>query len=229
MVKSEQEIEKIAHVCALCSAAFARVPELAPIGTPLDEVFRAFRRAALLEGVDDVPYLVGAAEPGGYRDVISPPDRTPLAAGDVLMLDTGCTWDGYFCDFDRNWALGRAGDDACRAHDVLWRATEAGIEAARPGRTARELHQTMARVIGEMDGSGGDVGRLGHGLGMQLTEQPSLAPFDDTVLEEGMVITLEPSLAYGDGRIMVHEENLVVRPGGAQLLTRRAPADLPVI
>ncbi|MEM7376585.1 MAG: aminopeptidase P family N-terminal domain-containing protein, partial [Pseudomonadota bacterium] len=99
-VKSEAEIAKLAHICAIGSATFDRVPELLEPGLPLDACFRAFRCEALAQGADDTPYLVGAAEPGGYRDVISPPSTRPLRDGDVLMLDTGCTWDGYFCDFD---------------------------------------------------------------------------------------------------------------------------------
>ena len=59
-------------------------------------MFRAFRREALLQGADDIPYLVGGAGAGGYRDVISPPSNRHLQSGDVMMLDTGATWDGYF-------------------------------------------------------------------------------------------------------------------------------------
>ena len=229
MVKSSAEIEKLRHICATGSAAFARVPEFVAEGQPLEEVFREFRRAAIELGADDVPYLVGAANQGGYADVISPPSRRPLQGGDVLMMDTGCTWDGYFCDFDRNWAIKQVDDGAKRAYDVLWRATEAGIKAARPGNTCRDLFRAMSVVIAEMDDSGGDVGRLGHGLGMQLTEQPSHAAFDETALEENMVLTIEPSLSYGEGLMMVHEENIVVRSEGAELLSTRAPSELPII
>lgn len=229
MVKSPAEIDKLAHVCAIGSAAFERVPDLVAEGQPLEETFRAFRREALALGADDVPYLVGGAGPGGYDDVISPPSRRALRRGDVLMLDSGCTWDGYYCDFDRNWAVGAADDRARRAHDVLWRATEAGFAAARPGATCRDLFAAMAGVIAEMDTGGGDIGRLGHGLGMQLTEWPSLAAFDDTVIAHGMVLTLEPSLSLGDGRMMVHEENIVIGADGAEWLSRRAPPELPVI
>ena len=146
-----------------------------------------------------------------------------------MMLDTGCTWDGYFCDFDRNWSIENTTEDSKRAYDVLWRATQAGIEAAIPGNTCLELFECITGVLAEMDQSGGDIGRLGHGLGMQLTEQPSLASFDATELKENMVITIEPSLCYGDGLMMVHEENIVVRPNGAELLTSRAPVDLPMV
>ena len=145
------------------------------------------------------------------------------------MMDTGCTWDGYFCDFDRNWVIGETDDTAKRAYDVLWRATEAGIDAAKPGNTCADLHQAMTSVLSELDTSGGDVGRLGHGLGMQLTEQPSHAPFDNTVLEENMVLTIEPSLSYGDGLMMVHEENIVVTKEGARLLTKRAAREIPLL
>lgn len=233
MVKSSAEIEKLAHICAIGSAAFAAVPEFAVVGKPLEEVFREFRRTAIGCGADDSPYVVGAADQGGYADVISPPSRKPLQTGDVLMMDTGCTWDGYFCDFDRNWAINKASDDAKRAYDVLWRATEAGIEAARPGNTCRDLFHAMAAVIGEIDHSSGpkcsNVGRLGHGLGMQLTEQPSHAEFDNTVLKENMVLTIEPSLSYGDGLMMVHEENIVVGSAGVTMLSTRAVPDLPVL
>lgn len=229
MVKSEAEIEKLSYICAIGSRLFTQVPEIAQPGLPLEDLFRAFRQRGLALGADDVPYLVGGADQGGYHDVISPPSKRPLTRGDVLMLDTGANWDGYFCDFDRNWAIGHADDAARRAYDVLWRATEAGIAAARPGATCRDLFQTMQRVIAEMDDPGGDVGRLGHGLGMQLTEWPSHASWDTTEITQNMVLTLEPSLSYGDGRIMVHEENIVVRATGAELLTQRAAPSLPII
>ena len=229
MVKSELEIDKISKICQIASRTFSQADDMFHEGQALTEVFRAFRGRCLAEGADDVPYLVGGAGRGGYHDVISPPTERPLQSGDILMLDTGSVFDGYFCDFDRNFAIGEADNLSKRAYDVLWRATEAGIAVARPGTTCRQLFETMLSVISELDSGSGSVGRLGHGLGMQLTEWPSHAAFDETVLEENMVITLEPSLSYGDNRIMVHEENLVIREGAAQLLSTRAPREMPVI
>lgn len=229
MVKSQREIAKIAHICAIASNAFAEVPRFAAPGQPLTETFRAFRLALLRNGADNVPYLVGASAPGGYEDVITPPGEDPLSDGDILMMDTGALFDGYFCDFDRNWAIGHADDDSRRAYDTLYRATDAGQAAARPGATCSDLFGAMRAVIVADGYECGNVGRLGHGLGMQLTEWPSHTPEDHTVLQPGMVLTLEPGLAIGPGRSMVHEEDIVIRAGGAELLSRRAPPELPVI
>ena len=69
----------------------------------------------------------------------------------------------------------------------------------------------------------------GHGLGIQLTEPPSHTAWDETKITAGMVLTIEPSLVYDDDRLMVAEENVLVTSDGAELLTTRAPRDLPVI
>ncbi|QDL92576.1 aminopeptidase P family protein [Paroceanicella profunda] len=225
-VKSEAEIARIATACAIAGRAFARVPEIARAGTPLAEVFRRFQMLLLEEGADWVPYLAGGAGPGGYGDVISPADERPLARGDVLMLDTGAVFDGYFCDYDRNFSLGPPAADTVTAQDVLFEATEAGRAAARPGATAADLHDAMQAVIAAA-GDLGAGGRLGHGLGMRLTEWPSLTATDRTPLVPGMVLTLEPALEIGPGRMLVHEENIVIREGAAELLSPRAPRALP--
>ncbi len=224
-VKSPAEIARIAESCATAGRAFARMGEIAAPGVPLSQVFRDFQRLLLEEGADWVPYLAGGAGPEGYGDVISPADDAPLAAGDVLMLDTGAVREGYFCDYDRNFAIGRAGSVARAAHERLIEATSVALEAARPGVRACDLWRVMAQKVG----GGEAAGRLGHGLGMQLTEGLSLAPWDETVLVPGMVITLEPGIETAPGRFMVHEENIVITETAPQALSPLAGSALPVI
>jgi Xaa-Pro dipeptidase len=142
--------------------------------------------------------------------VISPPGKQIIRAGDVLMLDTGATRQGYFCDFDRNFGFGAVSDAAKSAHATLYRATEAGLAAARPGVACSQVFAAMAAVI---DQKGGSVGRYGHGFGLQLTEPPSFAVFDDTVLRAGMAVTLEPRMMVVGDHMMVHAENIIAREG----------------
>ena len=87
----------------------------------------------------------------------------------------------------------------------------------------------MNAVLKANGSLGNDVGRMGHGLGMQVTEWPSHTADDDTELLENMVLTLEPGLVWAPGKAMVHEENLVVRADGPEMLSRRAAPELPII
>ena len=219
MVKSAGEIAKIETACDVAGRAFARVPDIARAGVALDEVFRRFQMLCLEEGADWVPYLAGGAEPGGYTDVISPARATPLVDGDVLMLDTGLVWDGYFCDYDRNWSIGCAQPEVKSAYARLIEASDAAFDLARPGTTAADLFHAMDAVL-TADAESTDAGRLGHGLGMSLTEWPSLIPTDHTVLQPGMVLTLEPGIAVNN-KILVHEENIVITEGDPRFISPR--------
>lgn len=229
-IKSAAEQAKIRFVCHVVSTAFEQIPDIVSAGLSEQDVFRKFKEVCLQLGVDDTAYLVGGSGEGGYKDIISPPTSHQLLAGDILMLDTGCRWDGYFCDFDRNFAIGTANSPSRDTYRLLWDATEAGLEFIRPGVTCAEVYNTMNQVINpHVANSSSEGGRFGHGLGIQLTETPSIAAFDHTCIEDGMVLTLEPACEYGNGQVMVHEENIVISEGRAQLLTQRAPPEIPQI
>ncbi len=228
-VKSRAEIVKIRHVCQLVSAAFEALPGKLALGDTEWQACRAMRIEVLERGADGSPYVMGASGPGGYDNIIMGPGERALGNADILIIDTGTTFDGYFCDFDRNFAFGRPSDAARRAYEVVYEATEAGIAAARPGATTSDLWRAMTAVLEAGGAAGNNVGRLGHGLGLQLTEWPSNRPGDETPLVPGMVLTIEPGMAFAAGRMMVHEENIVVTEDGCELLTRRAPPEMPVI
>ena len=228
LVKSAAEVAKIETACAIAGRAFQRVPEIAAAGVPLERVFRDFQRLCLEEGADWVPYLAGGTGPLGYDDVISPATDAPLQSGAVLMLDTGLVWDGYFCDYDRNYVIGAPSAGLKSNWSRLLDATEAGKEAAKVGNTARDVFRAMDAICTGGQG-GGDAGRLGHGLGMNLTEWPSFINGDETELVDGMVITLEPGITMPDGSVLVHEDNFVITAHGPRQLSPAAPRELWVI
>jgi Xaa-Pro aminopeptidase len=113
------------------------------------------------------------------------------------------------------------------AYVRLIAATQAGADLARPGKTAADLFHAMNDVLSK-GAQGTDAGRLGHGLGMSLTEWPSLIPTDHTQLEAGMILTLEPGIAVGD-KIIVHEENIVITETGPIFLSPQSSVDMPII
>ncbi len=234
MAKSPAEVARIRHICGIVGDGFAALPANIEAGMSEREACRRLRVDLLERGADGSPYLIGVSGESGYDNIVMGPTDRVMGAGDVLIIDTGSTYDGYFSDFDRNFAIGAPSDAARRAHDAVWRATEAGIAAARPGARVSEMWRAMMAVL-EAEGpmtnqvAGNQVGRMGHGLGLQMTEPPSLKADDDTEIAPGMVLTVEPGLEWAPGKMMVHEENLVVTEAGPELLTRRAPPEMPVV
>jgi Xaa-Pro dipeptidase len=228
-IKSPAELACIRESCQLVSAAFEDLPRQLAAGRTELEICRDLTIDVLRRGAHSVPFLAAASGPGGYPQIISRPSARVLEVGDILIIDVGATINGYFCDFDRNYGFGKLSDKAREAQETVWLATEAGIAAAKPGATAADLWRAQMKVLERLGSTRNNVGRLGHGLGLQLTEPPSNMPGDETVLEPGMVMTIEPGVEYEPGKMIVHEENVVITPAGSVQLTRRAPREMPIV
>lgn len=228
-IKSAAEIEKVRFACQVTAAGFEYLKEHLSLGMTEREACKLMHLEMLRLGADACPYLISASGQGGYNNIIMGPSDRILTHGDVLIIDTGANFDGYFSDFDRNYALGGVTPETQHAYDAVYRATEAGLKLASPGCTTGDLWQVMWSVLKKAGAIGNDVGRMGHGLGMQLTEWPSLIPNGNVVLEPGMIITLEPGMTYGNGQVMVHEENIVITEDGCELLNPRAWSTIPVV
>jgi Xaa-Pro dipeptidase len=100
----------------------------------------------------------------------------------------------------------------------------------RPGVPVRDVMQTSLAVL-EAGGAGpyaGRLGRIGHGTGLDVSEPPSINADDRAVLEAGMVLYLEPNFVTPEGNFLV-EDTVLVTEDGCELLSARAPAELPVI
>jgi Xaa-Pro dipeptidase len=251
LIKSDLEIARCKHAAAIASAAFVLFPtrlhalrETKAITENTREVSEREARDAMklsmLEfGADDIAYVMAQSGQGGYDNIVLEPRDTPLVPGDVLVIDTGITFEGYWCDFDRNWIVGSEDHlpkKSAECHDMLWRATEAGFaEAGKEGATSTTVFRAMARECGIPDDAADDagVGRFGHGLGLQLTELFSNNATDNTPLEPGFVMTLEPSALIdpkaGDEMMLAHEEDIAITDEGAVWLSHRAPRQMPVI
>jgi len=229
MVKTAAEIAHIHYICQIASDAYEALPSQISVGESEREVVRKLRIDVARRGADATPFMPAISGPGGVAQIVCGPHDRAIQPGDVLFIDTGSTFDGYFCDFDRNYAVGNVDDEVHRVHEALWLATEAGIKAAVPGARTDDVWRAMAKIIEAAGAIGNNVGRLGHGLGLQLTEPPSHRLGDGTLITENMVLTIEPGMEYAPGKMIVHEENIAVTSDGPRLLTRRAPRGLPVI
>ncbi|WP_194435366.1 M24 family metallopeptidase [Vibrio fluminensis] len=228
-IKSPAEIAKTREICRITNVGFKRIPEYARVGMTEREICKQFGMDMLQAGADECPFIIAGSGPDGYDDILMGPTDRIIEPGDVLLIDTGAKWDGYFSDFDRNWAFGYASEQTKAAYRATYEATTKGFEAARPGATTTDIYNAMWKVLEANGALGNDIGRVGHGLGMELTERPSNTSTDNTVLKPGMVMTLEPGMTYAPGKTMLHEENIVITEDGAEWLTERAAPELIII
>tara|TARA_B110000438_G_scaffold286321_1_gene317416 strand:+ start:1817 stop:2971 length:1155 start_codon:yes stop_codon:yes gene_type:complete len=229
MIKSQNEIKKIKKIISIASNVFDNLSNHIKIGMTEIEICSIFKQELIKKGADHTLYMSCTSGQGGYDQIICDPSEKKLQNGDILIIDTGTTFDGYFCDFDRNYGFGNINKKTTDAYQTLWEASEKAFEKAKPGFTCADISNAISSVLNKSNLPSNSVGRMGHGLGLQLTEPPSIMHNDKTILEENMILTIEPCYEYLPGKMLVIEENILITKNGFELLTSRTPKILPII
>ena len=227
-IKSDLEIKNIEKVCSITSKVFNNLINKISLGMSEREIATIFKKDLINNGVDYIMYLSCASGINGYNQIICNPSEKKIGDGDILIIDTGSTLNGYYCDFDRNFGFGNINQKTLDAYNKLWDATEKTLEIIKPGISCKEVYESLSKnLLSSNDKS--NVGRMGHGFGLQLTEPPSIMIDDNTILEKNMILALEPSIEIENDLILVHEENILITQNGNRLLSSRTPKELPVI
>ncbi|HEV2033019.1 MAG TPA: Xaa-Pro peptidase family protein [Candidatus Dormibacteraeota bacterium] len=148
------------------------------------------------------------------------PSGRVLCAGDLLLLDFGAEFEGYHADTTRMAVVGTPTPRQVEMHGLVLRAHDAAVAAVRAGTTAGAV-DAAAREVVEAEGLGDRFfHRTGHGLGLEIHEDPSLDPGSSTVLEAGMAMTIEPGVYFpGWGGVRI-EDDVVVEATGCRVLTK---------
>ena len=227
-IKSDLEIKNIEKVCSITSKVFNNLINKISLGMSEREIATIFKKDLINNGVDYIMYLSCASGINGYNQIICNPSEKKIGDGDILIIDTGSTLNGYYCDFDRNFGFGNINQKSLDAYNKLWDATEKTLEIIKPGISCKEVYESLSKNLFSSNVKS-NVGRMGHGFGLQLTEPPSIMIDDNTILEKNMILALEPSIEIENDLMLVHEENILITQNGNRLLTSRTPKELPVI
>ncbi len=213
MIKSAAEIDRIRQACAITTRSYDRFFAEARVGMSESELTGLFNYGASAEGASasSCYVLVGR---GRYERGNAVPTTNPSRMGDMLWVDGGANVGGYRADFSRAGVFGPPDPDQSRLAEVMLAVVARTISMIEPGVTARDLArrctEEMARY-GLEPNTG--AGRHGHGLGLLVTEPPDIAAHDHTVLEPGMVITIEPGYVAEHGRYHFEDDVLVTATG----------------
>jgi Xaa-Pro aminopeptidase len=216
--KTDDEVEAIGRACALTDACFAHLVEFIQPGMTEKEVtweLESFFRRNAADGLAFPPIVLAgprAAMPHGQ------PSEATVERGNVLLIDFGCKVDGYRSDMTRTVFVGDVPDHVRRVHDAVRSAQAAAMEELAIGVNGQEVDAVARRVITDAGFEPYGHG-LGHGIGLEVHEPPSLRQTRPHTLDAGMVFSVEPGI-YQPGVTGVRIEDIVVlEESGPRLLT----------
>lgn len=229
MVKSPREISYIRQACLANERGFRIGWKAASIGMMECELQRRMTIAMLEGGADKVQWLPMNAGAGNYGKLSMEPTERKLRSGDTIWVDAGVTVRGYWSDSNRVAALGHASNEQHAAYRTIWDVTRICVDSVRPGISMSDIVKVRDKAYSRLGFTEPSTrsGRMGHGSGLDITEPPSVASHDHTVLEPGMVIHIEPRMIHPFGCFQL-EEVLAITKTGCDLLSPPAPKKIPI-
>ena len=230
IIKSEEEIELIATSVKLNAKAFDAFARFLQRSEGKSEAELAFEAKRFLtrSGRYDLSFepIFAINENAAKPHAI--PSQKPLQKGDLILFDAGIKVERYCSDRTRTSFFGDSftfekeqkfsNAKIQRAYDLVRKAQEAAIEGARSGMKAKEIDKIARDIIDASEFKGAFVHSLGHGVGLDIHEMPFINSRSETVIEDGMVFTIEPGI-YIAGEFGIRIEDMVVmKEGRAEVL-----------
>ncbi len=224
MVKSPAELALLRAAARIADEAFVRLLRERLAGKTELAVADLLGRLLRRRGLEKVSFAIVGSGPNGAAPHHVASERR-LEEGDVVVLDFGGTYRHYQCDITRTITIGMPPPDVARVHELVCQAQEVAFRAVRPGVTAGEVDEAARRHL-EAAGLGERfIHRTGHGLGLDVHEEPYIVRGSRLPLREGMVFSIEPGV-YLPGRFGVRVEDIVVVTAEGAERLNNAPRDL---
>lgn len=229
MRKDTAELAALARAGEAIDRVHARMGEWLRVGRTEAEVGADITAAILAEGHTDAAFVIVGSGPNGASPHHDVSDRR-IQPGDVVVVDIGGpTPEDYYSDCTRTYSLGEpALPDIADTYPVLQHAQEAAVHAVRPGVTAAEVDAAARQPITDAGFGEFFIHRTGHGIGLEVHEEPYIVGGNETVLAAGMTFSVEPGI-YLPGRWGARIEDIVVVDGDSARRLNHRPRELTVL
>lgn len=218
-IKDAKEIALIRQAVHISDQSFTDLLPILRPGMSEREVLAELEYLKMKYGSERPAF--GTIVAAGERSAL--PHATPtdhqLAVNDILLIDYGVTFEGYMSDMTRTIWLGEPSKQLQELYEYVTIALEESIAAIRPGMTGHELDRVARDVFVDAGLEQYSLRGLGHGVGLEIHEKPRLALHSEEVLEENMIVTIEPGLYLpGIGGVRI-EDMVVLTKDGCDVLT----------
>jgi Xaa-Pro aminopeptidase len=229
MRKDAAEIEALREAGAAIDRVHARVPGLLRVGRTEAEVGADIAAAIVEEGHARADFVIVASGPNAASPHHEVSDRV-IESGDVVVVDIGGPIAaGYNSDSTRTYSIGEPGDaDVAATYRVLQAAQQAAVDAVRPGISAESIDAAARDVIAAAGYGEFFIHRTGHGIGLDVHEEPYIVSGNELILEPGMAFSVEPGI-YHQGRWGARIEDIVVVTEDGVESFNQQPHDLVVV
>ena len=218
MVKSEAEVALIRQAAQITASSLQECLPKVETGMTEREVSKMISLRLLEKGADKVNYVSAIAGEGTYDQFCQLPTDRPIQTGELVWSDLSCIYRDYCSDMSSFTVVGEPNDQQKRHADLARSVHFKALDMIRPQITGWQVMEFVARCYID---AGFDwnfkIGRCGHGVGLELAEQPSIDAHCDVVLKPGMTLAFEPAILAGCG-VFDMEEDIVITEEGCDVL-----------
>lgn len=226
MVKSPAEVARLERAAQVAEAGVAAVLAMLAPGLTERDAVRVYEGEVVRQGASPYFSVITFGERAALADVY-PTDR-PLGRGDLIRFDLGCVVEGYRSDIARTAVLGEPSRKQAGYAAAALAGERAAIAAMKPGAPVGQIFDIAVRATREAGIPHYRRHHVGHGIGLEPYDPPTIAPGGETLLEPGMVFCVEtPYYEHGWGGVQV-EDAVEITAAGPRRLTR-SPADLAIL
>ena len=214
IIKSADEIECHRRACQATGYAHDKTFYSIEAGMTEREISMLAQQCMLEGGAEYPGFVIITSGEGNYERISAISSDRRIQKGDLLWLDLGAVYNGYWSDFCRAGVVGPISDERNKMQDDIYDATDEAASIMRPGTPIRDVAYACGKALEKRGYSATyDCGRMGHGMGLMSTEPPSVTVRDEGILKPGMIINLEPGILVDTGVFCI-EENYVITEDG---------------
>lgn len=219
LVKDQDEVERLRKACQIASQVGEELPSIVREGMPEYEAAAEVGYRMMKLGASSTSFTTNASWGPNSAEPHHEPDDTRLKKGDMVLFDYGALYNKYGSDVTRTFVLGRAEKWQREIYEIVLQSQLEAIDAVHAGAEAKEIDAVARRIIDSTQYKGRFIHSLGHGIGLSVHDGGRFSPSSDIILEENMVMTVEPGIYIpGKGGVRI-EDDIRVTKDGCEVLT----------